>query len=324
MSRVLVTGAFGQIGSELSLALAERHGGDALLLCGRRLPRATHACADLPACQLDVTDREALRALVTSHRTEVVYHLAARLSAIGEQSPEQTWTVNIDGLRNVLSVALECGVRQVFWPSSIAVFGPDTPRTDVPQDTVMRPTTMYGVTKVAGELLADYYHGRHGLDVRGVRYPGVISSAAPPGGGTTDYAVEMFHAALSEQPYSCFVREDTVLPMIYMPDCIRAALELMAADPARLRHRNAFNLAAMSFSAGELAAEIRRHVPGFVCRFEPDQRQRIADSWPRSIDDRDARREWGWQPRFGLAEMVRSMLDALRARRNQTGSAARS
>jgi len=222
--------------------------------------------------------------------------------------------VNIEGLRNLLEAARRQGVNRMFWPSSIAAFGPDSPRVLTPQDTIMHPATIYGITKIAGELLCDYYFQRFGLDVRGVRYPGVISSEALPGGGTTDYAVEMFYAALREGHYTCFVREDTVLPMIYMPDCIRAALDLMDAELSDLRHHNAFNVAAMSFSAGELAAAIRAHLPHFACRFEPDRRQQIADSWPRSLDDSAARGEWGWQPQFDLATMVADMLKRLRAK----------
>jgi nucleoside-diphosphate-sugar epimerase len=207
----------------------------------------------------------------------------------------------------------------VFWPSSIAVFGPETPRAAVPQDTVMRPTTIYGVSKVAGELLADYYVRRFGVDVRGVRYPGVISCGVP-GGGTTDYAVEMFFAAIREGRYTAFVREDCALPMIYMPDCITAALALMDVDLASLSHHNGFNLAAMSFTAGELAAEIGKHVPGFVCDYAPDTRQAIADSWPESIDDSAARAEWGWAPSFGLSEMTVDMLHKVRERTGEEDS----
>ena len=233
---------------------------------------------------------------------------------MSESDPQRAWAINMGGLYNILEAARARNVRQLFWPSSIAAFGPDSPRTRTPQDTLMRPTTIYGVAKVAGELLCNYYVQRYGLDVRGVRYPGVISSEAPPGGGTTDYAVDMFHAALGPGRYTCFVREDTVLPMIYMPDCIKAALDLMQADASTLRHHNAFNVAAMSFSAGDLANEIRRHVPRFVCRFEPDERQAIADSWPMSLEDSAARQEWGWKPSFDLAGMTIDMLERLTAR----------
>jgi nucleoside-diphosphate-sugar epimerase len=310
MSRILITGAFGQLGTELTTALRQIHGMDNVLVTGRHL-REQGTLMEGPTAELDVTDGPALLELVRAHRIEVIYHLAARLSAVGEQQPQSTWRINMDGLHNVLEAARQGGVKRLFWPSSIAVFGPETPRDRVPQDTVMRPTTIYGVTKVAGELLCDYYVNRYGLDVRGVRYPGVISSQALPGGGTTDYAVEIFHQALKTGSYTCFVREDTVLPMIYMPDCIKAAVQLMETDQQRLRHQNGFNIQAMSFSAAELAAEIGKHVPGFVCHYQPDQRQAIADSWPRSLDDSAARHEWDWNADFDLGRMTRDMLQQL-------------
>lgn len=315
MSRIVVTGAFGQIGTELTAALREKYGPEQVLATGRRLPpSSSDATESGPCAPLDVTDRATIQRLLEEHRPDTVYHLAALLSAVSEKSPQRAWTVNMGGLYNVLEAAREGGVRRVFWPSSIAVFGPSSPRDHTPQDTVMRPTTIYGVAKVSGELLCNYYAHRYDLDVRGVRYPGVISSAAPPGGGTTDYAVEMFYAALEQTPYTCFVRQETVLPMIYMPDCIKAAIDLMDADPSALTYRNSFNLSAMSFSAGELADEIAKREPDFTCNFEPDERQAIADSWPQSLDDTPARREWGWKPDFGLSEMTVDMLAALRAR----------
>ncbi len=315
MKTILVTGAGGQIGTDLTAALRTLHGDAAVLATNRRPPSAGSPAAPGAFEVLDVTDSGAVDRLVRRSQPDAIYHLAARLSAVGETDPQRAWVVNMGGLYNILEAARLHKVRQVFWPSSIAVFGPDTPREQTPQDTVMRPTTMYGVSKVAGELLCDYYVSRYGLDVRGVRYPGVISSEAPPGGGTTDYGVAMFHAALSTGHYTCFVREDTVLPMIYMPDCIKAALDLMAAEFPRLRHHNGFNLAAMRFSAGELAEAIRRHVPQFTCTFEPDERQAIADSWPSSLDDAAARREWGWRPDYDLPRMTADMLGRLRARR---------
>jgi nucleoside-diphosphate-sugar epimerase len=312
MTRCLVTGAFGQIGTELTAALRQKHGTDNVWATGRRLP--PEAAAKGPAAALDVTDQADLQDTLKRLEIDVVYHLAARLSAVAEQDPLGAWEINVGGLRNVLEAARATHVRQLFWPSSIAVFGPETVRVDVPQETVMRPTTVYGIAKVTGELLCEYYVNRYGLDVRGVRYPGVISSGSLPGGGTTDYAVEIFYAALQEGVYRCFVREDCVLPMIYMPDCIKAALNLMDAPRATLEHHNAFNLAAMSFSAGELAAEIRRYLPDFQCTFEPDERQQIADSWPESLDDQAARQEWGWAPDYDLAAMTGDMLTRLEAR----------
>lgn len=311
--QALITGATGQIGAALTRALRAAHGADAVLATGPTA-EATPAIAEGPYETLDVTDAAAVQAALERHRPRCVYHLAALLSATGEKRPELAWRVNMDGLRYVLEAASQAQIPQVFWPSSIAVFGPDAPRDPAPQDGSLRPTTMYGVTKVAGELLCEYYFRKHGLDVRGVRYPGVISSEQAPGGGTTDYSVEMFYAAVLGRHYTCFVRADTVLPMIYMPDCVAAALQLMAADPAKLVHRNAANVTAMSFSAGALAEAIRRRVPAFRCAFEPDSRQQIADSWPQTIDDRAARREWGWNPRYDLESMVDDMLLRLRER----------
>ena len=315
MDRVLVTGAFGQIGTELTRALRGVHGRDSVVATGPYLPTAEGPDQEAGPCAiLDVTDSGGVERAFREHRVDVVYHLAARLSAVSEDDPQLAWAVNMGGLYHVLEAARRNGVRQVFWPSSIAAFGPDTPSVRTPQDALMRPTTIYGVAKVAGELLCDYYVTRYDLDVRGVRYPGVVSSEVPPGGGTTDYAVAMFCAAVSGKPYTCFVRADTVLPMIYMPDCIKAAVSLMQVERSRLRHHNSFNIAAMSFSAGELADEIRRHIRGFVCRYVPDARQGIADSWPQSLDDTCARQEWGWDPDFALAEMTVHMLTRLRAR----------
>jgi len=312
MARILVTGAFGQIGTELTAALRERHGAGQVLASGRRLP--ADAEAEGPAAVLDVTDAAAVEETLSSHGIHTVYHLAARLSAVAEQDPDTAWRVNVDGLRNVLEACRRQQVAKLFWPSSIAAFGPGTPRESVPQDTLMRPTTNYGIAKVTGELLCDYYVRRYGLDVRGVRYPGIVSSGHEPGGGTTDYAVEIFYAALREGSYTCFVREDTRLPMMYMPDCISAALGLMDAPFEALTHHNSFNVGAMSFSAGELAAAITERVPGFRCDFAPDARQAIADSWPASLDDSSARAEWGWSPRYDLEAMTRDMLACLRER----------
>ncbi len=313
MTRILITGACGQIGTELTAALRARHGGENVIATDIQPPPPALAASG-PYERLDATQRDALVALVGRHRVDTIYHMAAILSATGEEKPRLAWNVNIGGLYNVLEVARELGVTRIYHPSSIAAFGPETPKDDTPQETVLRPATMYGITKVAGELLGAYYRRRYGLDVRGIRYPGVISSETLPGGGTTDYAVAIFYEAIEHRRYTCFVREDTVLPMIYMPDCIRATLLLMDADPDRLVHAAEYNLASLSFSAGELAAEIRKHIPDFVCEYRPDFRQQIADSWPRTIDDSAARAEWGWAPQFGLAEMVADMLEKLTPR----------
>jgi len=312
-ARILITGACGQIGTELTTALRTLHGGDRVVVTDLQ-PLPDHLTADGPGEQLDVTNRDALAAVVHKHRINTIYHLAAILSATGEEKPRLAWQVNIGGLSNVLEVAREEGVGRIYHPSSIAVFGPQTPKDDTPQETVLRPTTMYGISKVTGEMLGAYYRQRYGLDVRGIRYPGVISSETPPGGGTTDYAVEIFYEAIRRGRYTCFVREDTVLPMIYMPDCIRATLMLMEAGASQLKHAAEYNLAALTFSAGELAAEIREHLPDFEIEYKPDFRQQIADSWPRTIDDSAARKEWGWRPKFDLPTMVEDMLEKLTSR----------
>jgi nucleoside-diphosphate-sugar epimerase len=237
--------------------------------------------------------------------------MAAILSATGEEKPGLCWDVNINGMYNILELALKYDMTRVFVPSSIAVFGPETPRENTPQETILKPKTMYGVTKVAGELLCDYYFKRFNLDVRGVRYPGIISSETLPGGGTTDYAVEIFYEAIKNKKYTCFVKEDTVLPMMYMPDCIKATIDLMEADISTLKHHSDFNLTAMSFSAGELADEIKKHIPEFKCSYKPDFRQEIADSWPSSIDDSASREEWGWKPAYNLPAMTTDMIEVL-------------
>jgi len=314
MERVLITGAAGQIGSELTPALRERHGVGNVIASDLRPPAVGSPLAAGPFELLDVRDRARLLEIVTAHRVDIVYHLAAILSATGEANPPLAWDVNINGLVNVLEVARAAGVRRVFCPSSIAVFGPETPRDPAPQQTVLHPSTIYGLTKVSGELLGDYYVQRYGLDVRGLRYPGIISSETPPGGGTTDYAVDIFYQAIATGRYECFVRADTVLPMMYMPDCIRATLQLMDADFSRLTRHCDYNVAGTSFSAAELEAEIARHIPGFACAYAPDFRQAIADSWPQTIDDAPARADWDWAPSYDLAAMTADMVSRLRPR----------
>ena len=318
MTKILVTGAVGQIGSELTLELRQRYGAENVVATGHRTKPSAALCDGGPFEFIDVTRRETLEAVVEEYGIDTIYHMAAILSAVGEEKPQLAWDVNINGLYNVLELARERKLTRVFCPSSIAAFGPETPRDNTPQETILRPTTMYGLTKVSGELLCDYYVKRFGVDVRGVRYPGIISSETLPGGGTTDYAVAIYYEAVARKGYTCFVREDTVLPMMYMPDCIKGTIDLMEADFFLLEHHADFNLAAMSFSAGELAAEIKKHIPEFVCQYKPDSRQAIADSWPRSIDDSAAREEWGWQPGYDLAAMTVDMLDKL-GRRHAEG-----
>jgi nucleoside-diphosphate-sugar epimerase len=311
-NRFLVIGALGQIGSELVPALRARYGADNVIASDVREPSGAREAG--PFVPIDVTNRAQLNAAVEGNRIGVIINMAALLSATGENNPQLCWEINIGGLLNTLEVARTCGVKQVFVPSSIAAFGPTTPRDNTPQDTVLQPTTMYGVTKVSGELLCDYYFRRYGVDARGLRYPGIISHATLPGGGTTDYAVEIFYAALTRERYTCFLREDTRLPMMYMPDCIKSTLDLMAAPSEPLTRRALYNVTAMSFTPAELAVEIQKHLPQFRIDYAPDVRQNYADSWPMSIDDSVARRDWGWQPDYDLARMTADMLENLRGK----------
>jgi len=318
MKRIMVTGAAGQIGTELLKVLRNRHGRDNVLATDIQIPPGSPSPDSGPFEICDVTQKKNIEAVVAKHRIDTMYHMAAILSAAGEKNPHRAWDVNINGTYNILETARESGILRVFIPSSIAAFGPETPRRGTPQETVLRPKTMYGVTKVAGELLCDYYARRFNLDVRGCRFPGIISHETLPGGGTTDYAVAIFYEAVKNKRYTCFLREDTRLPMMYMPDCLKSVMDLMAADFARLRHHADFNLAAMSFTPGELTAEIKKHIPEFVCDYQPDFRQAIADSWPMSIDDSAARAEWGWAPEYDLAAMTRDMVEVL-SRRHAAG-----
>ena len=315
--RILVTGATGQIGSELTVDLRKKYGEDNVVAAGHKRKPSEKLSESGPFEYVDTTDRENIVKVVKKYGIDTIYHLAAVLSAVGEENPQLAWRVNMDGLYNVLEVSREYAVTRVFWPSSIATFGPEAPRNNTPQDTVLIPRTMYGVTKVAGELLCNYYFVRFGLDVRSLRYPGIISSETLPGGGTTDYAVEIFYEAIKKKRYVCFLKKDTALPMMYMPDCIKATIELMEADASKIRHRTSYNVAGMSFSAGELAAEIKKHIPEFECEYKPDFRQKIADSWPISLDDSAARREWGWKPEYDLASMTRDMIEKLAKRFNE-------
>ena len=309
--KILVTGACGQIGSELTLALREKYGSENVLATGHRTQPSEVLRTSGPFEFINVTVRETIEEVVTKYDIDTIYHMAALLSAVGEERPHVAWNVNVNGLYNVLEVARERELVRVFCPSSIAVFGPETPRDNTPQETVLLPKTMYGVTKVSGELLCDYYVRRFGVDARGVRYPGIVSSETLPGGGTTDYAVEIYYEAIKQGYYTCFLREDSVLPMMYMPDCIKAALDLMEADYSQLKHHADFNLAAMSFAPADVVKDIQTHVLEFRCEYEPDSRQAIADSWPRSIDDSAAREEWGWEPTYDLPAMTADMLENL-------------
>jgi len=307
MKRILVTGAAGQVGSELVPELRRIYGADAVLATD--VKRAEES--DGPFQVLDCTDSAAITEAVRGHRADTIYHLAALLSATAEAKPLKAYHINMGTLINVLEVAreLKCAV---FTPSSIGAFGPTTPPDPTPQDTIQRPSTMYGVTKVAGELLCDYYFSRFGVDTRGLRYPGLISYVAPPGGGTTDYAVHIFYEALEKKRYTCFLSADTQLDMMYMPDAVRAAIEVMEADATQLEHRNAFNVTAMQLTPDSLARMIKKHIPDFEIAYAVDPvRQGIADSWPKRLDDSAAREEWGWQPQYDASTMVTDMLQKL-------------
>lgn len=307
--RILLTGADGQIGSELALALAQRYGKEAVIISDIR---ESANPGGLQYEQLDVMDAARLAQLLEKYGITQIYHLAATLSAVGEQKPQFAWALNMGGLLNVLEAAVAHGVKRVFWPSSIGAFGPTTPVENTPQSAIMEPQTIYGISKLAGEGWCRWYFLKKGLDVRSVRYPGLISYKAPPGGGTTDYAVDIFHSAVAGKPYQCFLKPQTSLPMMYMPDAIAATIALMEADSDQLTVRGSYNLAAISFTPEQIAAEISRHVPGFQVDYVPDYRQQIADSWPDSIDDSAAQKDWGWQPAYDLAAMTRNMLENLR------------
>ncbi|MEZ4702666.1 MAG: NAD-dependent epimerase/dehydratase family protein [Rhodothermales bacterium] len=307
MQRILVTGANGQIGGELVRKLRGDVGTEAVT--GADLRPASDPGAG-PHVVLDVRDRDGMERLIAEREIDTVYHLASLLSVTGEAQPDLAWEVNVQGLKHILDIARN-RTLQLFWPSSIAVFGPATPRIDTPQSTIIEPTTMYGVTKRSGEMLCKYYAERFGVDVRSIRYPGIISYAVEPGGGTTDYAIDMLRAAAEGADYTCFLRPDSRLPMMYMPDAIDATLDIMQASSEAITVRSSYNLAAISFSPEELEHSIRRRIPAFICRYAPDHRQRIADSWPQSIDDSSARKDWGWDHRYGLDAMVDDMLDHL-------------
>jgi nucleoside-diphosphate-sugar epimerase len=308
--KILVTGALGQIGSELVAALKKAYGEKNIITSDLRDQAPSEDFT--PYETLDVLNKNRLAEIVKKHDVKVIYHLAAILSAAGEKNPNLCWDINMTGLHNVLEVARELGVKQIVCPSSIAVFGPETPRDNTPQETVILPKTMYGLTKAAGELLCDYYVAKFGIDVRGIRYPGLISYKTLPGGGTTDYAVEIFYEAIKKKSYTCFLSADTVLPMMYMPDAIRGTIQLAETDFSKLKNHSNFNFAGMSFSCAEIAAEIKKHIPEFAVSYSPDFRQKIADSWPRSIDDTSSRTQWGWKPEYDLAKMTEDMLVNLR------------
>ena len=313
MKNILVIGSTGQIGSELTLALRDSYGPGNVVAGGHKRKPSSEKLQDSGPYEIaDCLAPKALAVLIERYRIDTIYHLAALLSATSEKNPKLAWDVNIQGLINVLDLAksYQCAV---FFPSSIGVFGDSTPKDNTPQDTIQRPSTIYGITKLTGELLCDYYFNKYNIDVRGVRYPGLISYETLPGGGTTDYAVEIFYEALKSQNYSCFLKEDTYLDMMYMPDAVKAAMQLMEADSNSLLHRNGYNVSAMSFSPREISEEIRKWIPEFKISYDIDPiRQSIADSWPNSMDDTVAREEWDWQPDYDLPKMSKDMLEKLK------------
>jgi len=312
MKKILVTGALGQIGSELIPELRKKYGEENVIAVGHHKEPSLEFRNAGPFEMADTGNKEAIKILIEKYKIDTIFHLVGVLSAAGEKKPNLAWEVNMNGLKNILDLAVEFKIEKVFWPSSIAVFGSTTPLLNTPQKTVLEPTTMYGVTKVSGELLCQYYFIKYGLDVRSLRYPGIISWKTPPGGGTTDYAVAIYYEAVKKRNYDCFVREDTVLPMMYMDDAVRATIELMEAEKEKITIRTAYNLTAISFSAKELAENVKKHIPDFQYTFSPDERQKIADSWPKTIDDGKAREDWGWKPQFDLDKISVVMIQNLK------------
>ena len=316
MKNILVIGASGQIGSELVPALRHRYGTSHVFATDIRSDPPENLRDNGPYFSLDAMDRDAIAKALQTNEIDTIYHLASLLSATGEKLPQKAWDLNINSLLNVLELGRLHKLERIFWPSSIAAFGPSTPRDNTPNETILQPSTMYGVTKVTGELLVEYYWKKYQLDTRILRLPGIISSETPCGGGTTDYAVEIFYEALEKKHYSCFVRPDTSLPMMYMPDLLNGTIQFMETDVSRL-HRHVYNFTALSFSVKDLATEIKKHIPDFTIEYKPDFRQNIADSWPRSVDDSLARQEWGWHPQYDLKEMTKDMIRRLSHRLQQ-------
>ena len=302
--KVLVIGSGGQIGKELVEELCKIHGNDNVVASDIKPGEKTPCAYEV----LDVMNAKAIAETIKKHNVKEVYLLAALLSATAEKNPELGWKLNMDGLFNLLELAKEKAFDKLFWPSSIAVFGPNTPKQNTPQYTVMEPSTVYGISKQAGERWCEYYHNRYGVDVRSVRYPGLIGYKSAPGGGTTDYAVHIFHEAIANKKYESFLGPDTTLPMMYMSDALRATIGLMQADASKVKIRSSYNLAAISFNPEEITSEIRKHIPEFKITYKPDSRQAIADSWPQSIDDSCARKDWGWKHEYSLSSMTKDML----------------
>lgn len=309
--RIIIIGANGQIGSELAIALRHKLGSENVITSDIREP--TMLKEDEVFETLDVLNKPALKVLLEKHKPTQIYLLAAMLSATGEQYPQKAWDLNMNGLLHILELSLELGIKKIFWPSSIAVFGPNSPKQDTPQHCVMDPSTIYGISKLAGERLCAYYHSKYGLDIRSIRYPGIISWKTAPGGGTTDYAIDIFIEALKEGRYTCYLSGDTPLPMLYMEDAVRGTIELMDAPSEQLTVRSSYNLTGVSFTPSEIAEEIKKILPNFEMSYvENDPRQAIADTWPGSIDDSYARTDWGWAPRFDLTSITKDMIENLK------------
>ncbi|MFY0592881.1 NAD-dependent epimerase/dehydratase family protein [Roseivirga sp.] len=309
MDRILVIGACGQLGSELTNELGKIFGNDHIIASDISKPNS--AIQGFKFEQLDVMNADRLAEIVDQHQITQIYHLAAILSAKGEENPQWAWNLNMTGLLNVLELAKEKNLDKIYWPSSIAVFGPSTPIDNTPQHTVMDPNTVYGISKLAGERWCEYYFEKYGVDVRSIRYPGLIGYKSLPGGGTTDYAVDIYHKALSEEPFECFLSEETYLPMMYMQDAIKATIDLMQAPAKKVKIRSSYNVSAISFSPREIVASIQGHIPSFTATYKPDFRQAIADSWPNSIDDSEAKSDWDWNPAFDLDKMTNDILTHL-------------
>ena len=307
MTKILIIGACGQIGTELVLALRQKHGNQSVIASDVR-ENCPELIANGPYIQLDILNRDEVRNYIIENKIDQVYLLAALLSATAEKNPDFAWRLNMEGLFTILDLAKEGYLKRVFWPSSIAVFGPTTPQDKTPQQTIMEPSTVYGISKLAGENWCSYYHSKFGVDVRSIRYPGLISYKSPPGGGTTDYAVDIFYKAKSGQKFTCFLEKNTALPMMFMDDAIRATLELMEADSEQLTIRNSYNIAGCSFTPEEITLEIQKQIPEFQISYNPDFRQAIADSWPNSIDDSVAKKDWGWSSQYDLPKLVSIML----------------
>lgn len=312
--KTLIIGAAGQIGIELTMELRKRKGREQVIASDLRHPNSG-ILTEGPFETLDVMDKSAILHIIEKHGITEVYHLAALLSATAEKRPDLAWNLNMTGLFNVLDLAKEGKIEKIFWPSSIAVFGPTTPKDNTPQYTVMEPNAVYGISKQAGERWCEYYHEKYGVDVRSIRYPGLIGFRSEPGGGTTDYAVEIFYHAIEDEKYTCFLREDTELPMMMMEDAIRATIDIMDAPSDKLKVRGSYNLAGCSFTPAELAEEIKSYIPEFKISYAPDFRQQLADSWPNSIDDSCARNDWGWKAEYDTRKLVQTMVTEIRKKK---------